>query len=241
MLIVRLGEGVDATGPVRSEAALERTFAACREYAELLAPPAAHRCASSRPPPPATWPTGTTSSPACARILGVTPEVISGARGGGAVVHRRHARSARRTRAALPRRRHRRRVHRVRPRRSDHPAGADQRGHRLRAADRAAPALAIRPTPAQIAAATADIDAAIARAGSGRGPRARRATLVGVAGTVTTVAAIALDLPAYDAQVIHHSRHPARPDVRRVSAELLAMDRAPAGRDCRSCTRAGST
>ncbi len=33
--IVRLGEGVDATGRF-SEAALERTFAACREYAELL-------------------------------------------------------------------------------------------------------------------------------------------------------------------------------------------------------------
>ncbi|NED83251.1 exopolyphosphatase, partial [Streptomyces sp. SID11233] len=30
-------------------------------------------------------------------------------------------------------------------------------------------------------------------------------TLVGLAGTVTTLAGIALDLPAYDSQAIHHS------------------------------------
>ncbi len=35
MRTVRLGEGVDTTGEF-SNAALERTFAACREYAELL-------------------------------------------------------------------------------------------------------------------------------------------------------------------------------------------------------------
>src|SRR5258708_29741270 len=35
MRIVRLGEGVDATGRL-SPAALERTFAACLEYAELI-------------------------------------------------------------------------------------------------------------------------------------------------------------------------------------------------------------
>ena len=80
------------------------------------------------------------------------------------------------------------------------------------------------PTPAQVAAATADIDAAIARAGVDV-PFARAATLVGLAGSVTTVAALALHLPEYDAQVIHHSRIPAT-EVRRVSDELLAMTRA---------------
>ncbi len=80
------------------------------------------------------------------------------------------------------------------------------------------------PTPAQVAAATADIDTAIARAGVDV-PFARAATLVGLAGSVTTVAALALQLPEYDAQVIHHSRIPAT-DVRRVSDDLLAMTRA---------------
>ena len=51
------------------------------------------------------------------------------------------------------------------------------------------------------------------------------ATLVGLAGSVTTVAALALGLPEYDASVIHHSRIAAA-DVRRVSDELLAMTRA---------------
>jgi exopolyphosphatase/guanosine-5'-triphosphate,3'-diphosphate pyrophosphatase len=50
-------------------------------------------------------------------------------------------------------------------------------------------------------------------------------TWVGVAGTVTTLAALALRLPAYDADVIHLSRVPL-PDVHRVTAELLAMPRA---------------
>ena len=40
-----------------------------------------------------------------------------------------------------------------------------------------------------------------------------------------TLAAVSLDLPEYDASVIHHSRIPAS-DVRRVSDELLEMTRA---------------
>jgi exopolyphosphatase/guanosine-5'-triphosphate,3'-diphosphate pyrophosphatase len=80
------------------------------------------------------------------------------------------------------------------------------------------------PTAAQVVAATADIDAAIARAGL-EVPFAQSATLVGLAGSVTTVAALALGLPGYDASAIHHSRIPAA-DVRRVSDELLGMTRA---------------
>jgi exopolyphosphatase/guanosine-5'-triphosphate,3'-diphosphate pyrophosphatase len=61
------------------------------------------------------------------------------------------------------------------------------------------------PTAAQIEAATADIDAAIAAASAAvHADRAR--TLVGLAGSVTTVAGIALDLPAYDPEKIHHAR-----------------------------------
>ena len=66
------------------------------------------------------------------------------------------------------------------------------------------------------------------------------ATLVGLAGSVTTVAALALDLPAYDADAIHGSRIPVD-DVRAVTADLLAATRGARGRRCRSCTRGGST
>jgi exopolyphosphatase / guanosine-5'-triphosphate,3'-diphosphate pyrophosphatase len=50
-------------------------------------------------------------------------------------------------------------------------------------------------------------------------------TWVGVAGTVTTLSALALGLPAYDADVIHLSRL-SLPDLHRVTAGLLAMPRA---------------
>jgi exopolyphosphatase/guanosine-5'-triphosphate,3'-diphosphate pyrophosphatase len=77
------------------------------------------------------------------------------------------------------------------------------------------------PTAEQIAAAAVDIEAGIDKALSVVGDPAG-ATLVGVAGTVTTVAGIALNLPAYDPGRIHHS-HVSTVDVRRVADELLAM------------------
>jgi exopolyphosphatase/guanosine-5'-triphosphate,3'-diphosphate pyrophosphatase len=77
------------------------------------------------------------------------------------------------------------------------------------------------PTGAEIAAATADIDAAVDRAATAvQAGRAR--TLVGLAGSVTTVAGIALGLPAYDPIRIHHSRIPAA-QVHEVSQMLLGM------------------
>jgi exopolyphosphatase/guanosine-5'-triphosphate,3'-diphosphate pyrophosphatase len=47
-------------------------------------------------------------------------------------------------------------------------------------------------------------------------------TWVGVAGTVTTLAALAMDLPAYDPDAIHLSRL-SLPDLHQVTAGLLAM------------------
>jgi exopolyphosphatase/guanosine-5'-triphosphate,3'-diphosphate pyrophosphatase len=77
------------------------------------------------------------------------------------------------------------------------------------------------PTSAEITAATADIDAAVHRAAAAvSAGRAR--TLVGLAGSVTTVAGIALDLPAYDPSRIHHARIPAG-QVHEVSSMLLGM------------------
>jgi exopolyphosphatase/guanosine-5'-triphosphate,3'-diphosphate pyrophosphatase len=77
------------------------------------------------------------------------------------------------------------------------------------------------PTAAQIEAATADIDAAIAEAAAAvHADRAR--TLVGLAGSVTTVAGIALDLPAYDPEKIHHARITAD-QVHEVTQNLLSL------------------
>lgn len=47
-------------------------------------------------------------------------------------------------------------------------------------------------------------------------------TFVGVAGTITTMAAMALDLPAYDRAAIHHAEI-ARDDVHEIAARLLGM------------------
>jgi exopolyphosphatase/guanosine-5'-triphosphate,3'-diphosphate pyrophosphatase len=80
------------------------------------------------------------------------------------------------------------------------------------------------PARREIAAATADIDAALDTAAAAV-PVRRARTLIGLAGSVTTVAAIALGLPAYDAARIHHARIPAA-DVHEVAGELLAMTRA---------------
>jgi exopolyphosphatase/guanosine-5'-triphosphate,3'-diphosphate pyrophosphatase len=94
------------------------------------------------------------------------------------------------------------------------------------------------PSPEQVAAAVADIDTALAavRDGSaerrhgtdtGGGPALeagvpvdRARTLVGLAGSVTTVAGIALDLPEYDSERIHLSRVKAR-QVHDVTRTLL--------------------
>jgi exopolyphosphatase/guanosine-5'-triphosphate,3'-diphosphate pyrophosphatase len=80
------------------------------------------------------------------------------------------------------------------------------------------------PTPAQVAAATADVDAALALVRAAV-PVERARTAVGLAGSVTTVAAVALGLEAYDAERIHLSRICAA-DVADVAARLLGMTRA---------------
>lgn len=79
-------------------------------------------------------------------------------------------------------------------------------------------------TPQQIAAATSDIDAAIDLAYSAV-PIAQANSLIGLAGSVTTVAAIALGLSEYDSTAIHGSRISAQ-DIHRVTQDLLAMTRA---------------
>ena len=79
-------------------------------------------------------------------------------------------------------------------------------------------------TPQEIAAAITDIDAAIDLAYQSV-PISQAHSLIGLAGSVTTVAAIALGLSEYDSTAIHGSRISA-PDIHRITGELLAMTRA---------------
>jgi exopolyphosphatase / guanosine-5'-triphosphate,3'-diphosphate pyrophosphatase len=77
------------------------------------------------------------------------------------------------------------------------------------------------PTIGQVAAARADVEAALALVGE-TVPLGQARTLVGLAGSVTSVAAMALDLPGYQPERIHHARIAAA-DVHRVAHRLLAM------------------
>lgn len=79
------------------------------------------------------------------------------------------------------------------------------------------------PTEAEVARAEADIRAALGEVRA-EVPVDDAATVVGLAGSVTTVAALALHLPEYDAEAIHGSRIPVG-DVRAVTADLLAARR----------------
>jgi exopolyphosphatase/guanosine-5'-triphosphate,3'-diphosphate pyrophosphatase len=80
------------------------------------------------------------------------------------------------------------------------------------------------PTTAQVAAAEADIRAALAEARVDVPLRQAR-SLIGVSGSVTTVAGLALGLDEYDPYRIHHAHIPAE-DVRAVAAHLLGSTRA---------------
>ncbi|MCW2504215.1 MAG: Exopolyphosphatase, partial [Actinomycetia bacterium] len=80
------------------------------------------------------------------------------------------------------------------------------------------------PTPAQVRAAQRDIAAAVALAAQ-TVPLASAGTFVGLAGSVTTVVALALGLTAYEPLAIHHARISFE-DVSKVTDMLLAATRA---------------
>lgn len=77
------------------------------------------------------------------------------------------------------------------------------------------------PSADDLAAATAVVDAELDAVEGLLNARSAR-TLVGVAGTVTTVAALYLGLPEYRADAIHGTRVPAA-DVGRIAEELAGM------------------
>ncbi len=80
-----------------------------------------------------------------------------------------------------------------------------------------------QPDPGQIASAIEDIDEAIKTAGKSV-PITQAKTLIAVAGTATTVAAAALDLPEYDRYAIHLARISAA-RTHEISEQLLKETR----------------
>ncbi|MDQ1712829.1 MAG: exopolyphosphatase / guanosine-5-triphosphate,3-diphosphate pyrophosphatase [Frankiaceae bacterium] len=220
MRIVRLGQGVDRTGRLAPEA-LARTFDALRAYAAVVARHGAERVRMV-----ATSATRDAANAArfvdgCTAILGVAPEVVSG-------VEEARLSFAGAT-AEL----------------AGHPApyavcdigggstevvvGTDDVEQSV-SVDVGCVRLTERrlrtdpPTAAEVVAAVADIAAALDLV-EARVDVRRARTFVGLAGSVTTVAALALGLDAYDPARIHLARVAAA-DVERVSATLLRATRA---------------
>ncbi|MFJ4539506.1 exopolyphosphatase [Streptomyces tibetensis] len=209
MTIVRLGQGVDRTGRLAPEA-LQRTFAACREYAAIIKEHGAERLRFVATSASRDAENRDEFVRGVLDILGVEPEVITGDQeaefsfagatkelagsdhlpkpylvvdiGGGStefVVGDDHVRAARSVDIGCVRMTER---------------------HLVRDGVVSDP-----PTEEQITAMRADIEAALDLAEQSVPLREAR-TLVGLAGSVTTVSAIAQELPEYDSEAIHHSR-----------------------------------
>jgi exopolyphosphatase / guanosine-5'-triphosphate,3'-diphosphate pyrophosphatase len=264
MEIVRLGQGVDETGRLAPEA-LDRTFAAMRGYAKLIA---AHDVVGT---PIKTRVVATSATRDATNredfvrgvvdIFGVEPEVISGDEEArlSFIGATKDLSSLRPMRPYL--------VVDIGGGSTEFVFGTSE-VEAARSVDIGCVRLTERhlrsdpPSPEQVAAAVADIDAALAsvRDGEaapeatipagppGRGPAgadpaaivrgpvedapahtaenlpavpvSEARTLVGLAGSVTTVAGIALGLPAYDSERIHLSRIKAR-QVHDVTRMLL--------------------
>ena len=190
--IVRLGQGVDRTGRLADEA-LARTFAAIDEYAALIAAHPVEQirfCATSATRDASNSEAFTEGVRA---RLGVSPEVISGEEEAalafdGAIRHLR----APATPPVL--------VVDIGGGSTELILGADEPTAAF-SMDIGSVRLHERhlhsdpPTAEEVAAATADIEAALDACPVSP---ADAATVIGIAGTVCTVAAGVLDLPAYD-------------------------------------------
>ncbi|WP_423833381.1 exopolyphosphatase [Streptomyces manipurensis] len=223
MTIVRLGQGVDRTGRLAPEA-LERTFAACREYAGIIKELGAERVRFVATSASRDAENREDFVRGVVEILGVEPEVISGDQeaefsftgatrelaahehlarpflvvdiGGGStefVVGDDHVRAARSV-----------------------DVGCVRMTERHLVVDGV---VTDPPSEEQIAAVRADIEAALDLAAE-TVPLAEARTLVGLAGSVTTLAGIALGLPAYESSAIHHSRI-SREQVREITERML--------------------
>lgn len=222
MRIVRLGEGIDRTGEF-STAALERLFGALDEYAGLIDRAGAQRIRFVATSASRDARNRDAFVEGVRRRIGVEPEVIPGTEEAalsftGAV---RGLPSGLVTAPAL--------VVDIGGGSTEFVLGSDRPEHAV-SVDIGCVRMTERhlvgdpPTDAQIRASRDDIRAAIARAAE-EVPFDQARTLVGLAGSVTTVAAMALDLPEYDDSVLHGSVITAE-QVADATARYLSMTRA---------------
>jgi exopolyphosphatase/guanosine-5'-triphosphate,3'-diphosphate pyrophosphatase len=229
MKIVRLGEGVDRTGRL-SEAALDRTIGALREYDGLigrLAPDAVRMVATS-----ATRDAENAQEfvDRVKEVLGVAPEVLTGDEEAflsfiGATRELADPALPAGDGCASPYL-----VTDIGGGSTEFVLGGPGGVSGTRSVDIGCVRMTERhlhtdpPSAAEVAAATADIDGALTVVAASM-PVHDACTLVGLAGSVTTVAGIALSLDHYDAARIHHARIPAA-QVHEVTSRLLGQTRA---------------
>jgi exopolyphosphatase / guanosine-5'-triphosphate,3'-diphosphate pyrophosphatase len=244
MEIVRLGQGVDATGFLAPEA-LERTFGVLAQYAAQIAD--AQATAVRMVATSATRDAGNAAefSSGVHEVLGISPEVITGdeeARlsftgataelgadelGAGELGTGELDAGAARAGALDPPYL----VVDIGGGSTEFVLGSASLGGQLTAlsVDVGCVRLTERhlhsdpPTAAEIQAALGDIDHALDDVAAAV-PVATARTLVGLAGSVTTVTAIALGLPVYDPRQTHHARLSVQV-VRNVTDRLLGASR----------------
>lgn len=220
MRIIRLGEGVDSTGRI-SDAALERAFAAARDYADLIQKHGAERLRFAATSASRDAENRDVFINGIREILGVTPEVIPGteeaelsfagsvsglgAREGKTLVVDLGGGS---TEFVVGD--------------ADGVIGAKSVNIGcVRLTERHSISHPLQPEEAQ--AILADVDAAIDDAFSAVDVSSATA-LVGVAGTVTTVTAQALSLDSYDAAKINGTELSLE-EIQKAAAEISGMTR----------------
>jgi exopolyphosphatase/guanosine-5'-triphosphate,3'-diphosphate pyrophosphatase len=224
MEIVRLGQGVDRTGRLAPEA-IERTRIALARYAEQLRQLGAERVRMVATSASRDAENADEFRAMVLATLGEAPEVISGDE----EARLSFAGAVRGLRGAAPPYL----VVDIGGGSTEFVLGAEA-VEAARSVDVGCVRLTERhlrgdpPTGAEIAAAEKDIVEAITLVRA-TVPVERANTLVGLAGSVTTVTALALGLPGYQPERIHHARI-SRAQVAEVAERLLAETRAERAR-----------
>ena len=221
MRVVRLGEGVDAAGEL-APAALERTFAATADYAELIREHGAEAVRFVATSASRDARNREVFVDGIRNLLGVEPEVISG--------DEEAALSFAGASSVLPiLDGHQVLVVDLGGGSTEFVLGTAQGVTAAKSVDVGCVRLTERhlrndpPTAEQISAAEADVDAAMALAQRDV-PLEQATAVVGVAGSITTITAHALRLPEYRPDDIHGAELPLD-TVRAAATDLLEMDR----------------
>ncbi|NYV75338.1 Ppx/GppA phosphatase family protein [Streptomyces sp. UH6] len=228
MTVVRLGQGVDRTGRLAPEA-LERTFAACREYAAVIAEHGAERIRFVATSASRDAENRDEFVAGVLAVVGVEPEVITGDQEAEFSFTGATRELAGRTDLEKPFL-----VVDIGGGSTEFVVG-DDRVRAARSVDVGCVRMTERhlvdegvvvdpPTEERVAAIRADVEAALDLA-ERTVPLREARTLVGLAGSVTSVSAIAQELPEYDSRAIHHSRV-SYERVREITGRLLGSTHA---------------